>query len=163
MSDICGLTALISDLLEFQHLFCHLNFNHFCRTGVFQQAHAIVQLCALCCHETQYNPEVMPVQCEIIEVAHSEDATGYPYGKVASARCKDCGIPICDVHGETCAACDAVFCGTCLAFHNWSSIRGDLQDYLSASGENLRKCADSCVRTMYPITLWRAAFERAFR
>jgi hypothetical protein len=68
--------------------------------------------------ETQYNPEVMPVQCEIIEVAHSEDATGYPCGKDASARCKDCGTPICDVHGETCAACDAVFCATCLAFHN---------------------------------------------
>ena len=54
----------------------------------------------------------------IIAVAHSEDATGYPCGKDASARCKDCGTPICDVHGETCSACDAVFCATCLAFHN---------------------------------------------
>ena len=68
--------------------------------------------------QTEYNPEVMSAHCEIIEVAHIEDATGYPCGQEASARCRDCGTPICDAHGETCAACDAVFCATCLAFHN---------------------------------------------
>ena len=69
-------------------------------------------------HEAEYNPEVMPVQCKIIEVANIEDATGYPCASEASERCSDCGTPLCDAHGETCASCGGVFCATCLAFHN---------------------------------------------
>ena len=58
------------------------------------------------------------MQCEIVEVCNVEDATGYRCGEDASQRCSDCGSHLCDTHGETCAACDAVFCATFLAFHN---------------------------------------------
>jgi hypothetical protein len=74
--------------------------------------------CGNCTELTKFHPEVMTVQCEIIEVAHSEDAAGYRCGKDAPARCGDCGTSICDAHSETCAACVEVFCKACLAFHN---------------------------------------------
>lgn len=58
------------------------------------------------------------MQCGIIEVSNVEDATGYPCGNDASERCVDCGAHLCEAHRETCAACGAVFCATCLAFHS---------------------------------------------
>jgi hypothetical protein len=57
------------------------------------------------------------MQCEIIEVASVEDATGYPCGTDATQRCCDCDAHICDDHAESCDACNDVFCSTCLAFH----------------------------------------------
>jgi hypothetical protein len=58
------------------------------------------------------------MNCEIIEVASVEDATGYPCGNDASERCNDCGAHVCDAHGESCDSCTEVLCSTCLAFHN---------------------------------------------
>ena len=57
------------------------------------------------------------MQCEIIEVANVEDATGYRCGDDASARCCDCDAHLCDSHAESCGACLEVFCSTCLAYH----------------------------------------------
>lgn len=57
------------------------------------------------------------MQCEIVEVASVEDATGYPSGSDASGRCRDCGAHLCDDHGESCERCNELFCSTCLAFH----------------------------------------------
>ena len=57
------------------------------------------------------------MQCEIVEVASSEDVTGYPCGNDASARCCDCDSHICDAHSESCESCGEAFCSTCLAYH----------------------------------------------
>jgi hypothetical protein len=59
----------------------------------------------------------MPSNCEVIEVAHVEDATGYPCGSDASGRCCDCGTHLCDSHAENCSLCDDLFCETCYSFH----------------------------------------------
>src|SRR5215469_4448292 len=68
--------------------------------------------CGKCAELRKYNPEITSVCWQI------DDAVGYPCGQDISARCSDCDTPICDNHGETCAGCGAVFCATCLAFHN---------------------------------------------
>jgi hypothetical protein len=60
------------------------------------------------------------MNCEIIE-ASVEDATGYPCGRDASAKCCDCGADLCDAHEEACNVCSDTFCPTCLAFHAKSS------------------------------------------
>ena len=60
----------------------------------------------------------MAPNCEITEVAHVEDAVGYPCSNEALARCSDCGAHLCDAHVESCNLCSETFCATCLAFHN---------------------------------------------
>lgn len=60
----------------------------------------------------------MQALCEIIEVAHAEDAIGYPCGGEASGRCCDCGAHVCDAHADACEFCNEMFCSTCLAFHS---------------------------------------------
>jgi hypothetical protein len=59
----------------------------------------------------------MPGRCEIVEVRHLADATGYACPKVASQHCSDCGSSLCDEHAESCDLCDEVFCSVCLSFH----------------------------------------------
>ena len=58
------------------------------------------------------------MRCEIVEVAHVEDATGYPCDNETSKRCFDCGSHLCDEHAENCDICEEVFCSICLAFHS---------------------------------------------
>ena len=57
------------------------------------------------------------MQCEIVEVAGAEDATEYPCGNDAAARCSDCDAHIREAHAETRPSCGEVFCSTCLAYH----------------------------------------------
>ena len=61
---------------------------------------------------------IQTMHCEIEEVAHVEDATAYPCGRDAVAKCSDCGAALCDSHIEDCAVCNQTFCNTCLAFHS---------------------------------------------
>jgi hypothetical protein len=77
------------------------------------------------------------MQCGIVEVASSEDVTGYPCGNDASAQCCDCDSHICESHAESCESCDEVFCSTCFAFHN----RSYHQKKPAAEYRRLRKSA----------------------
>jgi predicted sulfurtransferase len=58
------------------------------------------------------------MHCGIVELAHVDDAAGYPCGRDASTICLDCGTHLCDAHAYNCEVCSEVFCATCLAFHN---------------------------------------------
>lgn len=64
----------------------------------------------------QFHASMLTV-CEITEVAHVEDAIGYPCGRGASGRCCDCGAHLCDAHSESCTVCTDLFCETCYSFH----------------------------------------------
>jgi len=77
------------------------------------------------------------MQCEIIEVANVEDATGYPCGRDATQRCCDCDAQVCDAHAQSCDACNDVFCSTCLAFH----LRAYHQKKPAAEYHRFRKSA----------------------
>ena len=55
--------------------------------------------------------------CEVVEVRNLQDADGYPCPRTASKECSDCAIEICDSHTETCGICRALFCPSCLSFH----------------------------------------------
>jgi hypothetical protein len=72
------------------------------------------------CPDAARNVRPSTMNCEIIEVAHVEDATGYPCTREASARCSDCGAHLCDLHSASCEMCQETFCETCLAFHSRS-------------------------------------------
>ena len=65
-----------------------------------------------------YNPEVMPVQCEIIEVAHSEDATDTHAARTHQRGAKTAALPSAMSTARPARACDAVSCAACLAFHD---------------------------------------------
>src|SRR3989442_6707744 len=55
--------------------------------------------------------------CEVVEMRNSADAVGYLCSRTASTQCSDCGSELCEAHAETCGGCHAVFCPSCLTFH----------------------------------------------
>jgi hypothetical protein len=65
----------------------------------------------------------MPDYCEIIEVAHTADAVGYPCGKDGLGECSDCGTRVCDEHADKCAVCVELFCLACLSFHEAAHVK----------------------------------------
>lgn len=66
--------------------------------------------------------------CGILEVQHSGDDLGKVCGRVAVAKCANCGARICARHTETCGQCGVRFCGSCLGFHlaqHGKQVRGE--------------------------------------
>ena len=55
--------------------------------------------------------------CGILQVEHSGHVWGDICGRIAAAKCADCGARICARHTETCGQCGVRFCGSCLGFH----------------------------------------------
>src|SRR5213080_3851934 len=69
------------------------------------------------CICTTESPGPMPERCEVVEMRNLADAVGYPCSRTASKECSDCGIQLCEDHVEACGGCHAVFCPSCLTFH----------------------------------------------
>jgi len=55
--------------------------------------------------------------CEVVEMRNLADAVVYPCPRTASTQCSDCGGELCQSHAETCGGCHAIFCPSCLTFH----------------------------------------------
>jgi hypothetical protein len=56
-------------------------------------------------------------RCEVVEVRNLADADGIPCPKTANTQCSDCRFKLCEPHTETCEICRAVFCPSCMYFH----------------------------------------------
>ena len=81
----------------------------------------------------------MSEHCEVVEVGDLADADGFPCRRTASKECFDCGTELCSDHAEQCGVCRAIFCPTCLSFHQAEHAK-------TASGEHgqaERKMRDS--------------------
>jgi hypothetical protein len=81
------------------------------------------------------------MHCGILEVAHVEDAAGYPCGRDASSICLDCGTHLCDAPAENCEVCSEVFCATCLVFHSRANHRKNDALWAEIAHEMKRKSA----------------------
>lgn len=55
--------------------------------------------------------------CGILEVQSAGDEWGEVCGRLAIAKCADCGARICAEHANRCGKCGLRFCGSCLGFH----------------------------------------------
>ncbi len=87
---------------------------------VFQQPLAIaltIPVLSAAIYDMSSRLPSMPAHCEIIEVRNSADELGFPCSRTASKECSDCGIQLCEDHVETCSGCHAIFCPSCLTFH----------------------------------------------
>ena len=61
-------------------------------------------------------------RCEVVEVQHALDKTGYRCPQDAVVHCSDCGNAICTKHSEVCQLCSSVFCTGCLDFHSHPKV-----------------------------------------
>jgi hypothetical protein len=59
----------------------------------------------------------MSIYCAVVEVRNLEDAFGTTCGRSVRAYCSDCGVSLCSAHAEWCDLCRAIFCSSCLSFH----------------------------------------------
>lgn len=75
--------------------------------------------------------------CEVFKVRNSGDEWGVVCGHGATARCYDCGIPVCEQHVETCSTCLRIFCSGCMAFH----LQGHAKTATSHTASKMRKSA----------------------